>query len=204
LLTGQVGNPVNQQGDGRQSFRDCQIRSRTVTNTRMPSVAEQLRQAREQQKLSVDQVAEATKIRTDHVHALEAGNYETFAAPVYIRGFVRTYATLLRLDVPNLIQTLDTELSQSARFSEFSSLPVHQSTPIDWLSLRVAKVHWRMVLGCAAVILIVGLGIWAYRASRRARAADPLSNLGPGLYQPRQSNSGEMLPVPAPAAPQKP
>ena len=36
----------------------------------MPTVAEQLRTAREAQGLTVYQVAEITKIRTDHIRAL--------------------------------------------------------------------------------------------------------------------------------------
>ena len=73
----------------------------------MPTVAEQLRTSREAQGLTVYQVAEVTKIRTDHVRALEEGKFEAFAAPVYVRGFVRTYATLLKLDVPGMMSQLE-------------------------------------------------------------------------------------------------
>ena len=59
----------------------------------MASVAEQLRAAREAKNLTVSQVAETTKIRGDHIRALEEGNYNVFVAPVYSRGFIRTYAT---------------------------------------------------------------------------------------------------------------
>ena len=52
----------------------------------MSTVAEQLRSAREARKLTIYQVAETTKIRTDHIRALEVGNFEVFSAPVYIRG----------------------------------------------------------------------------------------------------------------------
>ena len=69
----------------------------------MPTVAEQLRAGREARKLTIPQVAEATKIRTDHIRALEEGNFNVFSAPVYIRGFVRNYATQLKLDVPQVM-----------------------------------------------------------------------------------------------------
>ena len=64
----------------------------------MSMVGEQLRIARESQNLAIHQVADWTKIRGDHIRALEEGNYSVFSAPVYIRGSVRTYATLLKLD----------------------------------------------------------------------------------------------------------
>ena len=73
----------------------------------MSTVAEQLKQAREAQKMTVQELAEITKIRTDHVRALEEGNFNIFPAPVYIRGFVRTVATLLKLDVPQVMSALE-------------------------------------------------------------------------------------------------
>src|SRR5512140_1778254 len=91
----------------------------------MPSVAEQLRQAREAQNLSVQQVVQITKIRTDHLAALEEGNYSVFSAPVYIRGFVRTYSALLKLDVPQVMATLNTELGATQKFAEPPSLAKH-------------------------------------------------------------------------------
>src|SRR5438067_13829051 len=84
----------------------------------MPTVAEQLRTSREAKGLTVYQVAEITKIKTDHVRALEEGNYDAFSAPVYIRGFVRTYANLLKLDVPALMDALDGELGRAQKFHE--------------------------------------------------------------------------------------
>ena len=48
----------------------------------MSTVAEQLRAAREAKKLTVEQIAESTKIRTDHIRALEEGNFSVFSAPI--------------------------------------------------------------------------------------------------------------------------
>ena len=84
----------------------------------MPTVAEQLRAGREAKKLTIPQVAEATKIRTDHIRALEEGNFNVFSAPVYIRGFVRNYATHLKLDVPQVMAALDAELGRTEKFNE--------------------------------------------------------------------------------------
>src|SRR6188508_1698393 len=83
----------------------------------MPTVGEQLRQGREKQKLTIHQAAELTKIKSDHVRALESGQYDAFSAPVYIRGFVRTYAKALRLDIAQVSSALDAELARTERFS---------------------------------------------------------------------------------------
>ena len=163
----------------------------------MPTVAEQLRHAREQQDLNVYQVAEITKIKTDHIRALEAGQYETFSAPVYIRGFVRTYARALKLDETKLVSDLDHELGQTEKFRELPPLTDEPRGTVDFLMLQLSKMNWKLfvsLLGSVlAIVLVVG---WLRNSSRNTRAEDPLKNLGPGMYQPRQPLSGDVLPLP--------
>src|SRR2546422_2343263 len=134
----------------------------------MVTVSEQLRRAREQQQLDIYQVAEITKIKTDHVRALESGNFDTFSAPVYIRGFVRTYATMLKLDVPRLLADLDAELGRSERFAEPPPLTNRPRSPLDFVMLQLSRLNWRVTLGVAATILFVILAILAIR-SRTAK-----------------------------------
>ena len=162
----------------------------------MSTVAEQLRQAREAQGLSINQVAEITKIRTDHIRALEEGNLDVFSAPVYIRGFTRSYATLLKLDVPKIIAAVDAELKGTEKFSEPPPLTDQPKTALDFLMLQFSKLNWNKgaVVGGVfggIVLLIIASAIW-----RHARNSDPLANLKPAMYQPAQSNSGDTLSLP--------
>lgn len=164
----------------------------------MTTVAEQLHQARETKKLTIEQVAEITKIRTDHLRALEEGNFDVFSAPVYIRGFVRTYAGLLKLDVPQVMGALDAELSQTKKFAEPPSLLGEPRGVLDFLMLQLSKINWQrgvLMLGATVVIvaLVGGLIVW-----RHTRNRDPLRNLKPGVYQSSQTLPGETLPLPPP------
>src|SRR5436305_8471736 len=109
----------------------------------MASVSEQLRQAREAQKLTVQQVAEITKIRTDHLRALEEGNFDVFSAPVYIKGFVRSCATILKLDVPQLMAELDAELVRTQKFSEPPPLSAEPKGVLDFVMLQLSKLDWQ-------------------------------------------------------------
>lgn len=165
----------------------------------MPTVAEQLRTAREARKLSVTEVAEITKIRSDHIRALEEGNFDMFVAPVYIRGFTRTYATLLKLDVPAIIQALAVELGQTEKFAEPPPLSKERKGALDFMMLQLSKVNWQkgaVVLGGLAVIGILFVSVWLWR---RQRNADPSAGLPPAVYQPARRPAGETLPLPAPA-----
>ncbi len=163
----------------------------------MPTVAEQLRTAREAHGLTVYQVAEITKIKTDHVRALEEGNYNAFSAPVYVRGFVRTYSNVLKLDVRSVMAELETELRQTEKFHDPPPLSDRPGGFLDVVMLQLSKVNWRVALpslGFALALLILILG---YRAWRGQKAKDPLSGLGPGLYEQKQA--GDTLPLPTPA-----
>jgi cytoskeletal protein RodZ len=169
----------------------------------MSSVGDQLRGAREAQSQTVHQMAEATKIRTDHLRALEEGNYDVFVAPVYVRGFVRTYATLLKLDVPAVMAALETELKQSRKHREDPPLTAEPRGVLDWVSYQLSRVDWRLWLPIVSFLLVAVLGIWIYRAVKSQQAEDPLRDLGPGLYQPAKPTGNDVLPVPAPAQPRR-
>jgi len=161
----------------------------------MPTVSEQLRRAREDQHLDIYQVAEITKIRTDHIRALESGNFDMFSAPVYIRGFVRTYGTMLKLDVPRLIADLETELGQTQKFAAPPPLTNEPRGPLDFLMLQLSRLNWRIVLVAVAIAVFLLVGASLIRG-RSGRAAGALPDLGPALYQPRGEQSGETLPLP--------
>ncbi len=157
----------------------------------MPTVAEQLRAAREAKKLTIEQVAETTKIRTDHIRALEEGNYNVFSAPIYIRGSVKNYSTMLKLDMPKVMADLDRELKGTPNFSEPPPLTEQTTTPVDRAMYLLSKLNWRvgsMVLLAAGIVLIFILGHFAFRHFHHGKAP----NLPPARYQ---SDSDETLPL---------
>jgi cytoskeletal protein RodZ len=160
----------------------------------MPTVAEQLRTARESSHLTIEQVAELTKIRTDRVRALESGQYNTFSATVYIRGSVKNYAKLLKLNEASLLAALEAELKATPRFSEPPPLVETKKTFVDSILLMWTRLNWKLgFAGMAAIalVLLTGTGVWAWR---HHRTTDPLKNLPPAVYQP--TNAGETLPLP--------
>jgi cytoskeletal protein RodZ len=56
--------------------------------------------------LSLQQAASATHIRLEFLSALEADEPELLPAPVYARGYLRTYARYLGLDEESLVTRL--------------------------------------------------------------------------------------------------
>jgi hypothetical protein len=63
-------------------------RIRIVYGSRMPTVGETLRSAREQRGLTIEQVSHDTRISARFIEALEADRHQELPAPVYVRGFM--------------------------------------------------------------------------------------------------------------------
>jgi cytoskeletal protein RodZ len=165
----------------------------------MPTVAEQLRAAREAKNLSINEVAEITKMRGDHIRALEEGNFDVFVAPVYIRGFTRTYATLLKLDVPQVIKALEAELGRTEKFAEPPPLTDNQKGVVDFLTLQLSKLnlHKGKIMIAAAVIVVGLIGLYVWRSRHHA---DPTQNIAPArVPTPASRDAGNTLPLPTPA-----
>jgi cytoskeleton protein RodZ len=162
----------------------------------MPSIAERLRRAREEQSLSIQQVANRTNIKADQIRALEEGNYNAFAAPVYIRGFVRTYANLLKLPLAEVMPQLDAELAQTTKFREPPKLAQRPRGPLDVVTFQVARVGWAKTLFVLIVIAVMLLGFWAYHRWEPKEAKEPFSGVGPGLYKAPANTSQEFVPLP--------
>ena len=70
------------------------------------SVGTQLQQARRERKLSLGEVTQHTKIQPWVLEALEADRLHEMMSPVYVKGFLSTYARFLRLEPEPLLAQL--------------------------------------------------------------------------------------------------
>lgn len=71
----------------------------------MPELGEILIRAREERGLTLDDAERDTRIARRYLEALEAEAFDVIPAPVFARGFLRSYAQYLGLD-PQAIMTL--------------------------------------------------------------------------------------------------
>lgn len=162
----------------------------------MSTVGELLREGRERRQLSVTEVANSTNIKSDHIRAMESGNWRAFSAPVYIKGFVRTYATHLKLPVGEVIAGLEAELAAHPEVMESPDLGGLRKGVIDWIMLQFSRVKWVVVLPLLVLAGVVAAGYFGVRAWQKQGTVSPAETLGPGLLQrPRTVQPGR-LPVP--------
>jgi len=69
------------------------------------ALGERFRAAREARGLSLSDVAEQIRIRSVYLAAIEEENWTIIGAPVYVRGFLRTYARFLGMDPEEAVAT---------------------------------------------------------------------------------------------------
>ena len=161
----------------------------------MPTVGEQLASAREAKKWVLDDVARLTKLRSDQVLALEEGRYHVFSAPVYVRGFVKSYAKLVNIDPAPLLEELNGELNKDKKFQQAESLTGPQRGLIEWCAYALSRVPWKIVVPLVAVLMLVAVFVWGMQWWESYKNRDPLENLPPGYYQSSTPLPAEYIPL---------
>ncbi|MBI5423507.1 MAG: DUF4115 domain-containing protein [Opitutae bacterium] len=81
----------------------------------MQKLGERLEEARKRKGLSIREAAEATKIRGDYLQKFEANSFDFDLPPLYIRGFLRTYAKYLEFDPVRVVSEFDTMMADQGR-----------------------------------------------------------------------------------------
>lgn len=134
----------------------------------VPSVATpgaQLAAQREALGLTVEQIADQLKLATRQVRALEAGDYEALPNMAVVRGFVRAYAKVVKLDATPLVAMIEVvsptsyeaapprkEAAPKFTESRFPSMTPRPTSSVAWLA------------GAAAAVALVAGGVYAYQS----------------------------------------
>ena len=162
----------------------------------MPTVAQKLRQAREAQSLTIEDVAELTKLRTDHVRALESGSYSVFSGKVYVRGFTKTFAKALKLDPDPLLEELESEFQEKRSGTKQVSNNALSKGFVEIAALYLSRINWKIVLPILIFFVLIAMGSLGVRVWQYQQTRDPLEDLGDGRYENDQPLPSAYLPLP--------
>ena len=165
----------------------------------MQSVGQQLKNARELQGKSLEDVGGELKIRADHVAALEEGDFSKFDAPIFIRGFVRTYCRFLKLDHNALIVQLNQELGGTESLASDPALPGKKGF-LDGLTLFLSRLNWSIWLPLIVFISIAGFVLFVVNIkqtqSEELQRGDWADKLPETKYEPIRNMMNLELPLP--------
>ncbi|MES2162795.1 MAG: RodZ domain-containing protein [Pseudomonadota bacterium] len=125
----------------------------------------QLAAQREAMGLTVEQIADQLKLAPRQVKALEAGDYAALPNMAVVRGFVRAYAKVVKLDATPLVAMIEVisptsheaapprkEIAATFTESRFPSMTGRSPGPAAWL------------VGVAVVVVVAAAGAYAYQA----------------------------------------
>jgi hypothetical protein len=152
-----------------------------------------LKQAREARELPLREIEWATKIKAEYLEALEAEAFDSLPAPVYARGFLRTYATYLDLDPAPLID----EYNQRAT----AATEIVSTRPAVRPERRQFAVTPGMIVAGVCVVLLAVFLLYVkgqfdrYQASR---AAGPQASQGIRITPAPSPSASVAPPSPSP------
>ena len=117
------------------------------------TVGSQLQGARKERKLSLADVTRETKIQPWVLEALEADRLPELMSPIYVKGFLATYARFLHLAPEPLVA----QLPQPVPEPEPSSLPPTAPSPMPMMIRFSRPVLRRIATSIAVTAAVVGL-----------------------------------------------
>jgi cytoskeletal protein RodZ len=95
----------------------------------MSALGDTFRTMRESQGLSLSDVAERIHIRSVYLAAIEAEDWTSIGPPVYVRGFLRSYARALGLDPDEVIAQFAKVPGGSAPLTSAPGTPARAAAP---------------------------------------------------------------------------
>ena len=114
----------------------------------MPALGDRFREARESRGLTLSEVAEQIRIRSVYLAAIEDENWPAIGAPIYVRGFLRTYARFLGLNPEEAVAAFNLAMGDRENFEPSPAAPSYPETegerrniaPLLWVACTIAAL----------------------------------------------------------------
>ena len=154
------------------------------------SVGGQLRAAREARGLSLQDIANQTRIPVRHLQHVENESWDDLPAVTYCIGFVRAYANAVGLDG----SALGREVRDQVGGRRIRQPAVNYYEPAD--PARVPPRSLAIVAAIVAILIVVGYALWRSSLNDEPAPAAPAASPTPAASAP----AAPQQPAPAAAA----
>ena len=112
-----------------------------------------LRAKRESMGLSAEQMADKLRLDVRYIVALEQDNHADIAAPVFVRGYLRSYAALLQLPADAIVECYAADDAGTAALFDGPAQPKPKQR------ISAPELRWLIGIGGAALVVIVAVAI---------------------------------------------
>lgn len=123
----------------------------------MSSIGNILRTERETQGRTLTEVSKAVYIKTKYLSALEEENFAVIPGEVYVKGFIRAYASYLGMDGEELVAQYD---GPSEPVLLQKEVPAAVESGKGRRRRRRKTVSWPEITIIVGVILFILLIVW--------------------------------------------
>jgi cytoskeleton protein RodZ len=156
-----------------------------------------LRTAREANGMSIDAVAQQLKLAPRQVRALEEGDFTQLPGRTFVRGFIRNYARLVRLDAETVLGALPAgdvtpnleSPALHATAPTIGELPTTEPPKHGW-------TRWAIPLTLIAIIAATATWEWTHPAVDASRGA--AKKVAPSTLEQERVNAPEVIGTPLP------
>jgi cytoskeleton protein RodZ len=159
----------------------------------LPTVGQRLRAAREEKKLTLEDVAAQTRIPQRHLASIETAEWDSLPAPTYTIGFAKSYAGAVGLDRSEIGDQLREEMG-GQRFATSAADVFEPADP------RRTMPKGLVIGAIGAVIVLIVVMSWLNSRSLQ-QTDEPVANVAAPAQPSAQQPSA---PAPAPATAQGP
>ncbi|MCL6434206.1 MAG: DUF4115 domain-containing protein [Leptolyngbyaceae cyanobacterium HOT.MB2.61] len=166
-------------------------------------LGDRLRQLRQHNQLSLEQVAERTMIPVRILTAIEAGNLAQLPEPVYIQGFIRRFADAIGVNGAEFASAFPTETFQEAPTASWRGTVQAQLRPLHlyllYMVLVIGAVSGLSYLLSRSTPQMVGLTDNAQTAQSSSQTFPPTVPRASSTSI-NQAQMGPFLPAASPTA----
>lgn len=160
----------------------------------MTEIGQILREARETLGLTLEEVERVTRIRTYHLEALEADNFEALPSPVQVRGFLHNYADFLGLDTDSILLRYAESLQEQHRTRPPGTLDQPAARPT--VQVKSRRPRWLtsdLFISAGIVLVVLMVIVWG-----GSRLAVLVSDSGEAAQMTASSEPATVTSSPAP------
>lgn len=126
----------------------------------MIRVGQKLHETRIQKSLTLEEIAQKTKIRPEFLTAIEKGEYEKLPSAAYAQGFIRNYASLLGLSQKEILPLFRREFDKK---KAYKVLP-DGLTQNDGFPLTIVRIRQSFIILTLTSIALLGYLGFQYRS----------------------------------------
>ena len=143
---------------------------------KLQEMGSHLRQLRQEQSMSLEEVAAKTKIQMRLLNAIESGQLEQLPEPVYIQGFIKQFADALGIN-------------GAAFASSFPTTPILRPVQRSWRNLPAAQLRPVHLYVIYVFLIVFAVNSLSYLMNRSTPSAFPNVE----AYQPPGTQPGQAV-----------